>query len=184
MPPEETVRYDKMDLQGCRGRHRSLGLRPLVGRIRNRRTGSQGSRQRTDRSRKDAIRVLSATEAVSGFHPRFDAKAKTYEYRIVRAEVCSPFEWPFAHHHPYPLDEATMIAAAGIVEGEHDFSSFAAVDPEKGLDDEDRSKVRTIFSSVWKRDGLRRSHGSHTADYGRADEPVPNPPGIPEQEPG
>ena len=34
--------------------------------------------------------------------------AKTYEYRIVRGEVCSPFEWPYVHHHPYPLDEERM----------------------------------------------------------------------------
>ena len=33
------------------------------------------------------IRVLSVEETAPGFHPRFDAKAKTYEYRIVRAEV-------------------------------------------------------------------------------------------------
>ena len=51
-----------------------------------------------------AIRVLSAEEVAADFHPRFDAKAKTYEYRICRAEVCSPFEWPFVHHYPYPLD--------------------------------------------------------------------------------
>ena len=33
-----------------------------------------------------AVRVFSAEEAPAGFHPRFDAKAKTYEYRIVRQE--------------------------------------------------------------------------------------------------
>src|SRR5947209_12132971 len=33
-----------------------------------------------------AIRVLSAEEAPADFHPRFDAKAKTYEYRIRRGE--------------------------------------------------------------------------------------------------
>src|SRR5947199_6341648 len=31
-----------------------------------------------------AIRVLSVEEAHAGFHPRFDAVAKTYEYRVVR----------------------------------------------------------------------------------------------------
>jgi tRNA pseudouridine38-40 synthase len=99
------------------------------------------------------IRVLSADEAAPDFHPRDCAKAKAYRYRLLRDKVCSPFLARFVNHYPYPLDEDAMIAAAAIVEGEHDFSSFAAVDPEKGLDDEDRSKVRTIFSSVWKRDG-------------------------------
>src|ERR1017187_2421743 len=34
-----------------------------------------------------SIRVLSTAEAAPDFHPRFQALAKTYEYRIVRAEV-------------------------------------------------------------------------------------------------
>src|SRR5271169_575112 len=34
-----------------------------------------------------AIRVLAAEEIDPGFHPRFDAKAKTYEYRMVRSET-------------------------------------------------------------------------------------------------
>jgi tRNA pseudouridine38-40 synthase len=51
-----------------------------------------------------AIRVLSTEEVHPEFHPRFDAKAKTYEYRMVREQVCSPFEWPYALHYPYRLD--------------------------------------------------------------------------------
>src|ERR1700759_972399 len=35
-----------------------------------------------------AIRILSTEELHLDFHPRFDAKAKTYEYRIVRSEIC------------------------------------------------------------------------------------------------
>ena len=55
-----------------------------------------------------AIRVLAVEEVHPDFHPRFDAKAKTYEYRILRSETCSPFEWPYVHHYPYPLDEERM----------------------------------------------------------------------------
>jgi tRNA pseudouridine38-40 synthase len=96
-----------------------------------------------------AIRVCSAEEVDAAFHPRFDAKAKTYEYRIARAEVCSPFDWPFVHHYPYPLDEDRMARLAGVFEGEHDFSAFAASDDH---DAEGKSKVRTIFSSTLARD--------------------------------
>jgi len=95
-----------------------------------------------------AIRVLSAEEMHAEFHPRFDAKAKTYEYRIVRGEVCSPFEWPYVHHHPYRLDEARMVRFAAVFEGEHDFTPFAAADDR---DAEGKSKVRTIYSSVLER---------------------------------
>jgi tRNA pseudouridine38-40 synthase len=95
-----------------------------------------------------AIRVISTLEAHPDFHPRFDAISKTYEYRIVRSEVCSPFEWPYVYHHPYPLDEDRMAAFARVFEDEHDFSAFAASDVR---DSEGRSKVRTIFSSVLER---------------------------------
>jgi len=95
-----------------------------------------------------SIRVLSAEEVDAGFHPRFDAQAKTYEYRILREEICSPFEWPYVHHYPYPLDEDRMIRLAAAFEGEHDFTAFAAADDR---DAEGKSKVRRVFSSVLER---------------------------------
>ena len=95
-----------------------------------------------------AIRVLATEEVHAHFHPRFHAKAKTYEYRIARGEVCSPFEWPYVHHYPYPLDEDAMVRLARTFEGEHDFTPFAASDER---DAEGRSKVRTIFTSELRR---------------------------------
>ncbi len=97
-----------------------------------------------------AIRILDAAEAAPGFHPRFDALAKTYRYSLFRAEICPPFEWRYTHHHPYPLNEARMIEAAPLFEGEHDFTAFAAADDR---DTEGKSKVRTVFSSVLAREG-------------------------------
>src|SRR5262245_38932000 len=47
-----------------------------------------------------SIRVFLTEEAARDFHPRFQAVAKTYEYRVVRSEVCSPFLWRYVHHHP------------------------------------------------------------------------------------
>ena len=75
------------------------------------------------------IRVLETAEAHDSFHPRYDAIAKTYEYRLLRAEICPPFDRRYVYHYPYPLDEARMIEAARLLEGEHDFSAFAAADP-------------------------------------------------------
>jgi len=98
------------------------------------------------------IRVLDAVEAASDFHPRHQAVAKTYEYRILRAEICSPFERFHVHHHPYPLDEARMMECAPLLEGEHDFSTFAASDDRDELG---HSKVRTVFSSRIERCGDR-----------------------------
>ncbi len=95
-----------------------------------------------------AIRVLRIEEMPPGFHARKSAKAKSYEYRIYRGDICPPFLARYVYHHPYPLFEAAMAEAAAAVVGEHDFTSFAAVDPEKGREEEEqRSNVRTIFSS-------------------------------------
>ena len=98
-----------------------------------------------------AIRVLDAEEVPLDFHPRFDAKAKTYEYRMVREEVCSPFEWPYVLHHPYPLDEERMVRLASAFEGEHDFTAYAAADDR---DAEGHSKVRRVYRST-----LETGHG-------------------------
>jgi tRNA pseudouridine38-40 synthase len=92
-----------------------------------------------------SIRISHVAEVAADFHPRFHALHKTYEYRIFRDEVCPPFERPFVFHYPYPLNEAAMIAAAPLLEGEHDFSAFAAADEKDSLS---RSKVRTIFHSI------------------------------------
>lgn len=98
-----------------------------------------------------AIRVTSVEEVPRQFHARKSAKAKTYRYRIYRGNVCPPFLARYVYHHPYVLDEAAMQQAAGVVIGEHDFTSFAAVDPEKGKDDGEASNIRNIFSSSWQR---------------------------------
>jgi tRNA pseudouridine38-40 synthase len=100
-----------------------------------------------------AIRILSVEEAPPEFHARKSAIAKTYEYRIYRSEICPPFLARYVYHHPFPLNELEMIEAASVVLGEHDFTSFAAVDPERKKDEGGTSNVRTIFSSDWRRDG-------------------------------
>lgn len=98
-----------------------------------------------------AVRVLSLEEVAPEFHPRFDARAKIYEYRMARDEVCSPFDWPYVHHYPYPLNEEQMLRLANAFAGEHDFSAFAAADDSDG---ENKSKIRRIFAST-----LERRHG-------------------------
>jgi tRNA pseudouridine38-40 synthase len=97
-----------------------------------------------------SIRVLAAEEVPADFHPRKSAQAKTYRYRIHREAVCPPFLSRYVWHYPYPLDESALREAAPLVEGEHDFTSFAAVDPERGR--EGISNVRRIFCSQWCRE--------------------------------
>ncbi len=96
------------------------------------------------------IRIKHVSETALEFHPRFDARRKTYEYRIYREEVCPPFERRYVYYHPYPLDEAAMIATAPLLEGEHDFSAFAASDQR---DESEPCKARTIYRSTMARNG-------------------------------
>lgn len=98
------------------------------------------------------IRVLAVEQVHPSFHPRRDALAKTYEYRIWREEVCPPFERLYCYHYPYPLNLAVMGAIAPYLAGTHDFSAFAAADEKDSLG---ASKVRTIFSSELRLDGPR-----------------------------
>jgi len=103
-----------------------------------------------------SIRVIEATEAPLQFHARKSAHAKTYHYRIHRGAVCPPFLARYLWHYPYPLDEDAIRQAASFVIGEHDFTSFAAVDSERGREDEIsevRSNVRRVFASTWERTG-------------------------------
>jgi tRNA pseudouridine38-40 synthase len=100
-----------------------------------------------------AVRVLEVAEMPPEFHARHSARAKTYRYRIYRGAICPPFLARYVWHYPYRLDEEAMVQASGFVVGEHDFTSFAAVDPDRGREGEPVSNVRTIFSSLWARSG-------------------------------
>jgi tRNA pseudouridine38-40 synthase len=99
-----------------------------------------------------SVRVLEVMEAPPGFHARHSARAKTYSYRIYREAICPPFLARYVWHYPYPLAEEEMARSAALVVGEHDFTSFAAVDPERGRG-EAVLNVRNIFSSSWERLG-------------------------------
>jgi tRNA pseudouridine38-40 synthase len=98
------------------------------------------------------IRVVAAEEVGPDFHARWNALAKTYQYRIYRGRVVPPFEWRFVLHYPFPLDEEVMRKAACLFEGEHDFTSFAA---SSGSEDEDRDRttVRVVYSAEVLREG-------------------------------
>ena len=86
------------------------------------------------------IRVQEACRREPGFHARHSAMAKAYVYVLCRAEKCHPLLARFTWHCPVPLDVAAMRAAASIMEGEHDFASFA-VNPHREID----STVRALY---------------------------------------
>lgn len=107
-----------------------------------------------------SVRILGAEEAGMSFHARYDARRKIYRYRILLASICSPFLARFVHHCTRPLDRSRLNQAARLIEGKHDFTSFAGADskpcenPQNTVSGSsgEKSKVRTVFSSrvVWR----------------------------------
>jgi tRNA pseudouridine38-40 synthase len=103
-----------------------------------------------------AIRVLTAQHAPPNFHARHSAIGKQYEYRIYRAEICPPHLARYVYALNWPLDFDAMQRAAPLVLGTHDFSSFAAVDPDRTARmaaDPDVDNVRTLLASAWQQQG-------------------------------
>lgn len=101
-----------------------------------------------------AIRVISAEHAAPDFHARHSVQAKTYEYRIFRGEICPPWLARYVYALNWPLNFEAMRHAASLIVGEHDFTSFAAADPDltarrSDQDDDSPKNIRTIFSSSW-----------------------------------
>ena len=108
-----------------------------------------------------SVRVTSVEEADDSFHARHSATAKTYRYRIYRDAICSPFLARYVYHDPYPMDEEALMRSCEHVVGTHDFTSFAASDPDRSAriaegqhdaeDSQGISNVRTIHSLQWVR---------------------------------
>jgi tRNA pseudouridine38-40 synthase len=100
-----------------------------------------------------SIRVLDAAHVSPSFHARHSAIAKQYEYRIYRGEICPPQLARYVFALAWPLDIAAMRKAAPLVLGTHDFSSFAAADPDRTARmaaDPEIDNVRTLTHSAWR----------------------------------
>ncbi len=100
-----------------------------------------------------AIRVMSAEPVAAEFHARHCARAKTYIYTLYCGEICPPslvrYVFPFFGR----LSLQAMQKAAAVVEGEHDFSSFAAQSPDLATRSGEGSEVvmvRRIYQSSWR----------------------------------
>jgi tRNA pseudouridine38-40 synthase len=119
-----------------------------------------------------SIRILDVAPVPPGFHARHSALRKTYEYRIfprisapqpsssASERICSPMLAPYVWDCRWPLDPDLMQRAAPALLGEHDFTSFAAADPDlatrtAALDpdnqksDSQKTAVRTLYESTW-----------------------------------
>ncbi|MQA66920.1 MAG: tRNA pseudouridine(38-40) synthase TruA [Alphaproteobacteria bacterium] len=91
--------------------------------------------------------VLTAAVAAPDFHARFSAREREYLYRIVNRRAPLALERGRAWHVIAPLDAAAMHAAAQVLVGKHDFTSFRAAACQAD------SPVKTLDAVTVTRDG-------------------------------
>ncbi len=112
-----------------------------------------------------SIRVLAVDPVAPDFHARHSAVRKTYEYRIFAGKrICSPLLAPFVWACGFPLDLRSLNEAAACVIGTHDFTSFAASDPDLAA----RSAADPAASEDRKQNLLRGSASESTEEHTEA----------------
>jgi tRNA pseudouridine38-40 synthase len=86
------------------------------------------------------ISVVDVSIVTDRFHARYNAKAKTYLYKIWNEEYTNPFMRKFSMHVEKKLDLSRMREAARHFVGEHDFTAYSNAKSKK------KSMVREIYS--------------------------------------
>ena len=87
------------------------------------------------------IAVKAAYRAGDDFNVRRDAMSREYRYYILNSNTRSPFNRRFALFMPRMLDIQVMNEACQLIQGEHDFASFAS-----SLDGS-RSTLRNVYEA-------------------------------------
>ena len=95
----------------------------------------------------DPVAVLCAARVDASFSARFSAIRRVYRYRILNRPARPALEAERAWHVRQPLDAGAMQAAAAILVGRHDFTSFRASSCQA------KSPVRTLDRLDVARDG-------------------------------
>lgn len=85
------------------------------------------------------IVILSLEPVADDFHARFNAVQRHYRYRILNRRAQPTIDRGYVWHAVRPLDADAMHAAAQLLVGHHDFTSFRSVhcqskSPVKTLD--------------------------------------------------
>ncbi len=86
------------------------------------------------------IRIVDSREVPIGFHSRYDAIGKTYQYRIYNDRIINPFFKETTYFIPYNLDYDKMNRAKESFLGEHDFKGFMSTGSSV------ENTVRTVYN--------------------------------------
>ena len=95
----------------------------------------------------EPIAILEASVAATDFHARFSATGRRYRYRILNRPSPTALDQGRVWRLKKPLDAEAMQAAAQILIGEHDFTTFRDTLCQA------RSPVKTLDSAAVSRDG-------------------------------
>ena len=90
------------------------------------------------------IAVRSAQVVDANFHPRFDATARLYRYRLFCQSLRDPIRERFAWRVNGDIDKNALAGSAKIFLGTHDFSAFGSPTTPKG------TTVRTVLKAEWQ----------------------------------
>jgi len=91
----------------------------------------------------DDVALIAVEETSPGFHPRYDAISRVYEYHVYNSTTRRPLRRLRSWHVPKSLDVGRMNQAAGILLGSHDFATF-------GNAPQGSNTVREVFAADWK----------------------------------
>lgn len=89
------------------------------------------------------VAVWQVVETTPTFHPRFDARRRTYVYTIYNHPLRSPLRHAYSWHVSRPLNMAHMQQAADQIVGVHDFATFGT--PPQG-----ENSVREVYRAQWQ----------------------------------
>jgi tRNA pseudouridine38-40 synthase len=89
------------------------------------------------------ISIRGAEQAADDFHARFDARSRSYRYRVSRRRERSALDRHRALWNPRPLDVAALDANAQGLLGAHDFRAFTPTDTQH------ESFERIVESARW-----------------------------------
>jgi tRNA pseudouridine38-40 synthase len=89
------------------------------------------------------LAVASGVEVPAEFHARFDARSRSYRYRVWRRRERSALESTRSLWHPGPIDLGALQAAAAQVIGKHDFRALTPTDTQHS------TFVRTVSEARW-----------------------------------
>lgn len=92
----------------------------------------------------EAVAAQRVVEVSGEFHPRYDAVARRYRYRIYTSPVRLPLKQRYSWRVWPRLDERVLAEAAAVLLGTHDFAAFGSPQRKGGR------TQRTIYHARWQ----------------------------------